>query len=246
MTLVLSPTSISESSGVSTVTAETLASVERGGDGDRWGRRRERVAIAADFDLSAARTLTIASGSTTRRGRGDGDGEREHGGFAGQAGDGFRHGVGGNGLAAPSNVTLTLTDDEDLPEVTLVLSPTSVSETGGVSTVTAELSHPSSEAVTVTVSGDGRDRGGGRFQSVERGYADDRVGSTTSSGAVTVTAEGDTTDEPNETVSVSGTATGGNGVTAPTSVTLTIADDEVLPTGDAGAGLRRRFPRAAA
>ena len=59
---------------------------------------------------------------------------------------------GGNNVAAPPDVTLTLTDDDAAPGVTLSLSPSSISEDGGVSTVTATLSHPSSAATTVTVS----------------------------------------------------------------------------------------------
>ena len=58
---------------------------------------------------------------------------------------------GGNGVAAPSSVTLTIRDDDAAPGVTLSLSPSSISENGGESTVTAKLSHPSSAATTVTV-----------------------------------------------------------------------------------------------
>ena len=83
--------------------------------------------------------------------------------------DGTTMAVGGGAL--------TLTDDEPLPEVTLALSSTSITESSGVSTVTATLSGVSSEAVTVTVGGDGRDRGGGRrLRAVERDDADDRGG----------------------------------------------------------------------
>ena len=49
-----------------------------------------------------------------------------------------------------TGVTLTIEDDEDPPVLSLVLTPESISENGGTSTVTARLSHPSSEAVTVT------------------------------------------------------------------------------------------------
>ena len=48
--------------------------------------------------------------------------------------------------------TGTITDDDATPTVTLVLSPGSISENGGVSTVTATLDRASSEATTVTVS----------------------------------------------------------------------------------------------
>ena len=232
VTLVLSPTSISESSGVSTVQA-TLSRVSSEAVTVTVSAAPGTGAIAADFSLSSNRTLTIAAGNTTSgiavpwvtvTANGNTvDSPDKSVTVSGTA-------TGGNGVAAPSDVTLTLTDDEDPPEVTLVLSPASISETGGVSTVTATLSRVSSAAVTVTVSATGVTAAAGDFSLSSADTLTIASGSTTSSGAVTVTAEGDTTDEPNETVSVSGTATGGNGVANPDGVTLTIADDDVLPT----------------
>ena len=55
------------------------------------------------------------------------------------------------GWRIPPDATLTLEDDETLPTVVLLLTPTSISGTGGVPTVTATLSGVSSEAVTATV-----------------------------------------------------------------------------------------------
>ena len=49
-------------------------------------------------------------------------------------------------------LTVTITDNDATPTVTLVLTPASISENGGQSTVTATLDHPSSQATTVTVS----------------------------------------------------------------------------------------------
>ena len=46
--------------------------------------------------------------------------------------------AGGNGVADPPNATLTLTDDETLPTVALVLTPSSIPETNGVSTVSGD------------------------------------------------------------------------------------------------------------
>ena len=63
--------------------------------------------------------------------------------------------AGGNNVADPSAVTLTIRDDEGPPLVTLILSSTSISENGGVSTVTATLNRASSAATTVTVSASG-------------------------------------------------------------------------------------------
>ena len=58
---------------------------------------------------------------------------------------------GAGGVANPADATLTITDDDDAPRVTLAVADSSISESGGVTTVSATLSHPSSAATTVTV-----------------------------------------------------------------------------------------------
>ena len=108
-------------------------------------------AVSRDFRLSANRTLTIASNSTSSSGtviitanNNMVDAPDKTVTVSGSVATGT--------AAAPSNVPLTITDDEDTPKVTLVLTPASIGENGGVSTVTARLNHASSEDTTVTVS----------------------------------------------------------------------------------------------
>ena len=111
----------------------------------------------------------------------------------------------------------------------LVLSSASISETGGVSTVTATLSVRSSEAVTVTVSAaPGTGAIAGDFSLSSTDTLTIAAGQTASTGAVTVTANGNAEDAPDKQVTVSGTASGGNGVAAPSDVTLTLTDDEAF------------------
>ena len=129
--------------------------------------------------------------------------------------------------------TGTITDDDATPTVTLTLTPDSISETGGASTVTASLDHPSSQATTVTVT----------LAPVPPAVAGDytlstnreltiAAGETGSTGVVTITPVNDQVDQPNKRVTVSATATNTLGITAPQDVTLTIRDDEnVAPTG---------------
>ena len=45
------------------------------------------------------------------------------------------------GAGSVTGAALTLTDDDVAPDVTMVLSPASISENGAISTVTATLSH---------------------------------------------------------------------------------------------------------
>ena len=207
--LALSSTSISETGGVATVTAElsgpssaavTVTVAAAAGSG----------AVVDDFTLSTATTLTFAAGRTTSAGlvtvTANGntvDSPNKSVTVSGTS-------AGGNGVVNPPNVTLTLTDDETLPTVALVLTPTSITETNGVSTVTATLSGPSSEAVTVTVAAAaGAGAVAADFALSSATTLTFAAGSTTSAGLVTVTANGNTVDSPNKSVTVSGTAAGG-------------------------------------
>ena len=134
------------------------------------------------------------------------------------------------GAGTVSGATLTLTDDETLPTVTLALSPATIDESGGVSTVTATLSGTSSEAVTVTVGAAAvAPAVSGDFALSSDETLTIAAGSTTSTGVVTVTANGNAVDSPDKSVTVSGTVSGTSGVAAPSSVTLTITDDDDAP-----------------
>ena len=230
VTLALSDGSISEQGGETTVTA-TLSGKSSQAVTVTVGAAPGAGAVAADFDLSPAKTLTIAAGSTTSAGTVTvtANGNDVHSGNKSVTISGTA--VGGNGVANPDNETLTLTDDETLPTVTLALSPTSISETGGVSSVTATLSGKSSEAVVVTVAAvAGTGAVAADFDLSTAKTLTIAAGSTTSAGAVTVTANGNTVDSPDKSVTVSGTVAGGNGVAAPSNVTLTLTDDDALPT----------------
>ena len=132
----------------------------------------------------------------------------------------------GTSVITSSPLTVTATD-EDAPRVTLSLSPSSISENGGVSTVSATLSHPSSAATTLTVSA----------LPVSPAVASDftlssadtltiAATATTSTGTVTITAVDNNDQADDKTVTVSATANNAQGITAPSPVTLTLTDDE--------------------
>ncbi len=228
--LVLTPTSISESGGISTVTA-TLSGPSSAAVTVTVAAAAGAGAVAGDFTLSTAATLTLAAGATTSAGtvtvtaNGNAvDSPNKSVTVSGTA-------AGGNSVVSPPDVTLTLEDDDALPTVALVLTPSSISETGGISTVTATLSGPSSEAVTVTVATAAvSPAAAGDFTLSTATTLTLAAGATTSAGTVTVTANGNTVDSPNKSVTVSGTAAGGNSVVSPPDVTLTLEDDDALPT----------------
>ena len=57
----------------------------------------------------------------------------------------------GHGFIAPGAVQFTIVDDEPTPIVALRLEPDNISEQGGTTAVTAQLDHPSSDQLVVTV-----------------------------------------------------------------------------------------------
>ena len=136
----------------------------------------------------------------------------------------------GRGVRTPRPLNLTIVDDEGMsPVVALVLAPSRVRE-GLVSTVTAVASSPLSEEATITVS-------------ATPGHADTRTddyvlsantvltipsGGTRSTGTVTIATVDDQLHggSRRRVVTVSGTVTGGGGVTDPADQTLTVLDDE--------------------
>ena len=133
-------------------------------------------------------------------------------------------------MDAPANVTVTITDDDEpvvaeTPVLTLVLTPASIGENGGVSRVTATASPASAEAFTVTVSAVAVDpavAGDFTLGGATLSFAADATAST---GEVTITAVDNDEDAPDKTVTVSGSVSL-DGVDAPANVALTIADDD--------------------
>ena len=124
-----------------------------------------------------------------------------------------------------TDVDVTTTDDEPTT-ATLVLTPSSILENGGVSTVTATLSGAWSEAVTLTVSASpGVGAVAGDFTQAGTTLTI-AAGATTSTGTVTVTAVDNAVVSPDKSVTVSATAASGRGVADPPGVALTLRDDD--------------------
>ena len=129
----------------------------------------------------------------------------------------------------PSEAEITVEDNDATPKVTLVLTPPSIGENEGESTVTASLDHPSSVATRVTV------KAAPVTPTVEDDYGMSGsqlripAGATESEGEVTITAANNTVYEGDKTVTVSATAENDHGVTDPQAVTLTITEDDAAP-----------------
>ena len=136
----------------------------------------------------------------------------------------------GRGIRTPAPVQLTIVDDDGMsPEVAFVLTPPRVRE-GLASTVTALASAPLDNEATITVS-------------ASPGHADTRTddyalsadpvltipaGGTRSTGTVTIATVDDQihVGSRRRVVTVSGTVTGGGGVSNPADQTLTVLEDD--------------------
>ena len=135
-------------------------------------------------------------------------------------------------ILGDGTATGTITDDDDPPTVTLTLTPDTIAEAGGVSTVAATLDHPSSESTTVTVTLTPESPAVAGDYTLSGSRLTIPAGATTSTDTVTITAVDNDVDAPHKTVTVSATAENTQGVTDPQDVTLTVIDDEnVAPTG---------------
>ena len=124
---------------------------------------------------------------------------------------------------------LRIIKDEAVP-VTLKLTPDSIGEKGGISTVTANLERASNAVTTVVVSAEAISPAvPGDFTLSANRTLRIAAGERSSSGEVTIGAVDNILDVSDKMVTVSGTAENINGVTPPSAVTLRIVDDDASP-----------------
>ncbi len=225
VTLVLTPGSISEDGGVSTVTA-TVSPVTAEAFTVTVAATADVPATDADFTLSGA-TLSFAANATESTGEvtiaavdNGVDGADKTVRVSGS--------VSAAGIEAPAEATLTIADDDEAPGVTLVLTPGSISEDGGVSTVTATVSPASAEAFTVTVAATADAPATDADFTLSGATLSFAANATESTGEVTIAAVDNGVDGADKTVRVSGSVSPA-GIEAPAEATLTIADDDEAP-----------------
>ena len=226
VTLALTPAQIQESGGqpVSRVTA-TLSHASATPTTVAVSMTAVAPARAADFEPSANLELTVPANTMASTGTvtltavdNDTDAPDKRVTVSATASNPL-------GIVEPGDAVLTIADDEPPPTVTLALSQATIGEDGGTATVTAALSHPSSEATTVTIT-----PSAGDFTLTASGRIAIPAGATDGTGTVTLTAVDDDTDAPDKRLTVSATAVNDQGIEQPAGVDLTVADDEPAPT----------------
>ena len=137
----------------------------------------------------------------------------------------------GNTIETTFNITVSV------PKLSLILTPTTISENGGSTTVTAKLNLAAMAPTTVTISATPVDPAKASDFSLSTSKTlTIAKGATKSTGEVTITANDNTVDAADKTVTISGVASGSE-VRDPADVTLTIIDDdEPPPTATISAG----------
>ena len=227
ISLSVSPVSVSEGAGATTVTVRAaLDGLPRSGDTEVEITVGSGTATSGT-DFAAVSGFTITIGSNTLS---------ETGTFAlTPTNDTLDEPnetvlVSGTSTVAGFPVTgskIEIVDDDDSPTVTLSLSDGSIGEDAGVSKVTASLSHASIFATTITVSASPVSPAAASDYKLST----DKVltiaaGRTASTGTVTITGVDNDVDAADKTVQVKGAATDTLGITGPADVQLTLQDDD--------------------
>ncbi len=233
-TLVLTPPAISEKGGTSTVTA-TLSAASSQAVTLTVTATPVAPAGAGDITLSPNKILTIPAGATASTGTVTLTANDNALDAADKTVTVAATATGGNGLAAPDAVTLTITDDDGAPTVA-VGDATAVTEGNDPKVTTnlaftVTLSTASGRPVTVPYTLGGT-------AAADADYTDPATKSVTlaagtTTGTITIPVKGDTLDEPNETVIVTlGTPTNATVATTEGAATATgtITDDDATPT----------------
>ena len=236
VSLALGTSSIGEKDGSTTVTA-TLSGVSSEAVTLTVSAAPVLPAVADDFTFSDNRTLTIAAGETASTGTvtitavdNDVDAPEKQVTVSATA-------AGGNGVANPTDETLTITDDDAAPGgITLTANPDSVSEGAGDTevTVTATVGGTTryADARTVTVSvADGTAAAPADYVAADDFDITIAAGAAEGTGSFTLTPVDDPLNETDETIAVSGAS----GTLSVTGDTIAITDDDE-PTWTVTAG----------
>ncbi|WP_343630922.1 Ig-like domain-containing protein [Fluviicola sp.] len=139
---------------------------------------------------------------------------------------------GGNSatIGSPASTTTTIVDNETVPTVTLSGTTTISENSGTIVTLTATLSSPTTVATVITLTNTGTATSGTDYTASAVTIT---IPANSTTGTITITTINDGVYEGTETVITTITSiTGGNGATigSPASTTVTITDDEAVPT----------------
>ena len=199
VTLTLDPASISENAETSTITA-SVSSASDTAFTVTVSAEPDDPAVDADFTLSTIKVLSFAANATESTGAvtittvdNDVDAPNKTIQVKGEL-------PGGVPVRAPADVTLTITDDDAAPQLSLSVSPATISEDGGEATITVStVDSTFVEEQTITLTLEGSATKGTDYTAAAQTL---NLGSGERSVTTLVTAIDDSTDESDETILV--------------------------------------------
>ena len=232
VTLSVNPTKMSEADSAKTVTVTAASSahsvartvtVSVGGSGTATSGTD--YAAVSDFDITLAKNATSATGTFTLTPTQDTLAEGDE-----------TIAIAGNveGVTAKlTGTTVTLTDDDAAPDVTLSASPASVTENGGAKTVTVTATSTAvASARTVLVAvGNRQDTAtaGTDYTVVPAFNITIAANATTATGSFALTPTNDTSVEDTESISIDGTPESAGATFTVSGTAMTLTDDDAQP-----------------
>ena len=231
--LSASPSSVTENGGAQTVTvtatAAAAAAKARVVLVAVGNRRKDTATPGTDYTVVPAFNITIAANATTATGSFSltptNDTSVEN--AESISIDGTPE--SGGATFTVSGTTITLTDDDAQPAVTLTATPASVAEAALATSVTVKATAASTVAwartVTISVGKTGSAASGTDYAAVPNFDIAIAANATSGTGTFSLKPIQDTTNEGNETIGVAGTSLN----TTVTGATVTLADDDINP-----------------
>ncbi len=225
VTLALGSTSISENGGSTGVTASIGAT-------DDLTEANIVITVGAasssHYNLTTNKTLTIAAGQRSSTGTVSITAVNNSTWSGNKSVAVTGTVTAPAGVSNPSSQTLTITDNDTAPTVTLALGSTSISENGGSTGVTASIGATDALAeanIVITVGA----ASSSNYNLTTNKTLTIAAGQRSSTGTVTITAVDNSAFGASLAVTVTGDVTAPTGVSDPSSLTLTITNDD-FPT----------------
>ena len=232
ITLSASPASVTENGGAKTVTVTATASAAATKARTvlvAVGNRQDSATAGTDYTVVPAFNITIAANATTATGSFSLTPTNDT-----SVEDAESISIDGTPESAGATFTvggtsMTLTDDDSQPAVTLAATPSSVDEAALATSVTVKATAASAVAwartVTVSVGKTGSAASGTDYAAVSNFTITIAANALSGTGTFTLKPIQDTTNEGDETIGVAGTSLN----TTVTGATVTLADDDINP-----------------
>ena len=232
VTLSASPSSVTENGGAKTVTVTATAAAAAAKARTvlvAVGNRQDTATAGTDYAIVPAFNITIPANATTATGTFSLTPTNDT-----SVEDAESISIDGTPESAGATFTvggtsLTLTDDDAMPAVTLAATPSSVAEAALATSVTVKATADSAVAwartVTVSVGKTGSAASGTDYAAVSNFDIAIAANALSGTGTFTLKPIQDTTNEGNETIGVAGTSLN----TTETGTTVTLADDDINP-----------------